>query len=414
VTKQKAHILLIITGSIAAVKSLDVIRELKAKKHNVTVVLTKGGEQFVTPMACAALSGNKVYQNIFSLADETEMGHIALSRNADVIAVIPATADFMAKMAHGLCDDLASTLYIASDKPTIIAPAMNVKMWEHAATKRNAKTLKKDGVTFIGPKSGSLACGEKGEGRMSEPYEIVAAIEKQLDGNSATKITGPLAGLKALVTSGPTREKIDPVRYITNNSSGKQGHAIASALAMLGAEVTLVSGPTERKNPEGVKVIDVESAQQMFDACESALPMDIAVCTAAVADWRAACVSDQKIKKNKSKTVTKGDDMTFKFEENPDILVSLSKHPRKRPKLVIGFAAESEHVVENARVKLEQKGCDWIVANDVMGGDVFDSDENTVHIISKKSQEDWPKLSKEHVAHRLAAKIAGHFEKIKH
>ncbi len=402
---KKIRILLIITGSIAAVKALDVIRQLKTNGHVVSVVLSKGGEQFVTPMSCAALSGNKVYQDIFSLNDESEMGHIRLSREHDVIAVIPASADFLGKMANGLADDLASTLCLASDKPVIVAPAMNVKMWEHVAVKRNVRTLKKDGVHFIGPVQGDLACGEHGFGRMSEPDEIVNEIEAFI-GHSCgvNKRKGPLSGLKALVTSGPTQEKIDPVRYITNYSSGKQGHAIASALSMLGAEVTLVAGPNNLTNPEGVQVVDVVSAQEMFDACEAVLPVDIAVCSAAVADWRASDISGQKIKKQH-----KGESLTFTFSENPDILVSLSKHGKKRPKLVIGFAAESEHVVENARVKLEQKGCDWIVANDVSEGKVFEEDENTVHIISRTDQEDWPKLSKEHVAHRLAAKIAGNF-----
>ena len=403
-----SRVLLVITGSIAAVKSLDLIRGLRSKDIEVTCVLTKGGEAFVTPLSCASLSGNKVYQELFSLTDETEMGHIRLSREHDLVVVAPASADFLAKMVHGLADDLASTLLLATDKPVLVAPAMNVKMWEHKATQRNVKQLKQDGIAFVGPSKGSLACGEEGEGRMMEPEAIQKEIEKFLKGKGSRRKSKqsdlPLAGVKALITSGPTREKIDPVRYISNHSSGKQGHAIAAAMAQQGAEVTLVSGPTSCPDPDGARMIRVESAREMHDACMECLPVDVAICTAAVADWGVPEASKQKIKRS-----GKGEDFTLVFAENPDILLELSRHKQYRPPLVVGFAAESEHVVENARVKLERKGCDWIVANDVLGGDVFDSDENTVHLITAASEESWPKMSKEEVAEHLVMKITDHF-----
>lgn len=396
-------VLLMITGSIAAVKSLDIIRQCKAEGIAVTCVLTKGGEAFVTPLSCASLTGNRVYTELFSAENEAEMDHIALSRRHDLLLIAPASADILAKMAHGLADDLASTLLLATNKPVMVAPAMNGQMWQHKATQRNVKQLREDGILFCEPTHGIMACGEEGVGRMAEPQQIVSAVKAQLGLSRA--MYQPLAGKRALVTSGPTRERIDPVRYISNHSSGKQGYAVAQALHQLGADVTLVSGPTSQQPPAGVTLVPVESAVEMLEACERALPVDIAVCAAAVADWRSECVSMQKIKKDKSRK----DNLTFTFAENPDILVAISKHHSHRPPLVIGFAAETEHVVENARVKLEQKGCDWIVANDVMDGDVFDSDDNTVHLISAKTQEDWPKLTKRQVAEQLSRKIAEHF-----
>lgn len=338
------------------------------------------------------------------------MDHIRLSRENDLIVVAPASADFLAKMAHGLADDLASTLMLATDKPVLVAPAMNVKMWEHKATQRNVRQLREDGIAFVGPVAGELACGEEGEGRMAEPEEIFRAIEQFLTGKGERRARKdmPLMGRKALVTSGPTREGIDPVRYLSNYSSGKQGHAIASALHALGAEVTLISGPTSLPDPAGVHIIHVESAREMMDACLAALPVDIAVCTAAVADWTVAHFSEEKIKKSGI-----GEDFNLVFTENPDILMELSRHRKHRPALVIGFAAESEHVVENARVKLERKGCDWILANDISGRKVFSSNENCVHFLAKNAEEHWPKLSKQEVGSRLAAKAVEFFAKEK-
>lgn len=403
--KEANKVLLIITGSIAAVKCPDLISQLKDKGIDVTCVLTKGGEGFITPLSLASLSGNKVYKELFSLTDETDMGHIALSRKNDLIVVAPASANILAKMTYGLADDLASTLLLATDKPVLAVPAMNVKMWQHPATKRNVKQLKEDGIAFVGPNKGDLACGEEGFGRMAEPSEIVVEIEKFLIGKGNRRDENkPLSGYSALVTSGPTIEAIDPVRYITNRSSGKQGNAVAASLAKLGADVTLITGPTNRPAPKGVNVVSVESAKEMLLAAEKAIPVDIAICAAAVADWGVAQVAKQKIKKTGNRQ-----DFTLTFAENPDILVALSKNTKNRPKLVIGFAAETELVIENARVKLEQKGCDWIVANDVSDGKVFESDENMVHIITATNQEDWPKLTKEQVAEKLASKIAEYF-----
>lgn len=400
------RVVLVITGSIAATKCPDLIRGLREKGIGVTCVLTEGGQQFVSIEQCAEASGNKVYRALFGAGD-TAMDHIRLSRENDLVVIVPASANFLAKMVHGFADDLATALLLASDKPVMVAPAMNVKMWQHPATQRNVRQLKKDGVAFCGPAKGALACGEEGEGRMVEPADIIHEIEKFLKGEGdrrAPKQSQALAGRKAVVTSGPTREGIDPVRYLSNYSSGKQGHAIAEALRDAGAEVTLVSGPTQMPDPEGITIIQVESAREMLDAVMASLPADIAVCTAAVADWTVAHFSEEKIKKS-------GDtkDFTLVFAENPDILTELGKHKKHRPKLVIGFAAESEHVVENARVKLERKGCDWILANDISGRKVFSSNENTVHLISKDTQEDWPKLSKGEVGERLVAKMAEFF-----
>lgn len=395
------RVLLIVGGGIAAYKSLELVRLLAKSGIATTAILTKAGAEFVTPLSLSSLTGDKVYQDLFSLTDESEMGHIELSRSADLIVVAPATADLMAKAAHGLANDLASTTLLATDTPVLMAPAMNVRMWLHPATQRNLATLKADGVAVIGPNEGDMACGEYGPGRMAEPGEIAAAIRKQLGALDAAK---PLAGKSALVTSGPTHEPIDPVRYIANRSSGKQGHAIAAALAALGARVTLISGPVSVPTPPGVTFVPVETAREMLAACEAALPADIAICAAAVADWRVAEAGAEKIKKD-------GKDVPpLSLVENPDILATLSRHPFRRPKLVVGFAAETENVVPHARAKRAKKGCDWIVANDVspetgvMGGD-----ENTVILVSESGEETWPKLPKTEVATRLAARIADHF-----
>jgi phosphopantothenoylcysteine decarboxylase/phosphopantothenate--cysteine ligase len=390
------RILLIIGGGIAAFKVPDLIRRLKERGASVKCVVTAAGQQFVTPLTLGSVSGEKVFTELFSLTDEQEMGHIQLSRAADLLVVAPATADLLAKMAQGRADDLASTVLLATDKPVLVAPAMNVRMWNHPATRRNLATLRGDGVRFIGPNEGDMACGEYGPGRMSEPLEIIAAIEANLT-------DGPLKGKRALVTSGPTHEPIDPVRYIANRSSGKQGHAIAAALARLGAEVTLVSGPTVQPDPPGVRTVKVESARDMLAACEAALPADIAVCAAAVADWRVATEASQKIKKDG------GALPKLSLAENPDILQRLSQPGPQRPALVIGFAAETEKVVEHARAKLKKKGCDWIVANNVdSASGTFGGDSNSVSVISAAGAEDWPRMGKAEVGERLARRIAEH------
>jgi len=388
------HILLIVSGGIAAFKALDLVRRLKERGARVTPVLTKGGAQFVTPLSLSALSGSKVYQDLFDLTDEAEMGHIELSRAADLIVVAPATADLMAKMAGGQADDLASTLLLATDTPVLIAPAMNVRMWDHPATQRNLATLKGDGILTVGPNQGDMACGEYGYGRMAEPLEIVDAVSAALAG-------GPLKGRHVLVTSGPTHEPIDPVRYIANRSSGAQGSAIAKALVALGARVTFVSGPASVPPPAGVDLRPVETAQEMLDAVMAALPADAAVFAAAVADWRVASASDRKIKKEA------GALPHLSFAENPDILAHVAGLKEGRPPLVVGFAAETNDVVAHATAKRARKGCDWIVANDVspetgiMGGS-----ENAVTIISAEGAEEWPRMGKDAVATRLAARIA--------
>ena len=401
------RVLLIISGGIAAYKSLDLIRRLRERGVRVRCVLTKGGAQFVTPLSVAALSEEKVYTDLFSLTDESEMGHIRLSREADLVVVAPASADILAKMAAGIADDLATTALLATDKPVLVAPTMNVMMWAHPATQANIATLESRGVMRVGPGAGNLACGEVGSGRLAEVPEIVAAIEAfLLSGPGAVpSAVGPLSGRRALVTSGPTWEAIDPVRYIANRSSGKQGHAIAGALARLGAETVLVSGPTNLADPAGVSVVRIESAREMHEACFAALPVDVAVCAAAVADWRVARAADQKMKKDGSGPPQ------LELAENPDILASLSRAGEKRPRLVVGFAAETENVVEHARAKLARKGCDWIVANDVSPATgTFGGADNTVHLIGGNGTENWPKLSKEAVAERLAARIAEHFK----
>jgi len=395
---QMTHsILLIIGGGIAAYKSLELIRELKKRGIGVKAILTKAGEQFVTPLAVAALTGEKVYQDLFSLTDETEMGHIELSRAADLVVVAPATADLLAKMATGLANDLASTTLLATDKKVLVAPAMNVRMWHHAATQRNIRQLKSDGVTFVGPGEGEMACGEFGLGRLAEPLEIAAAIEALLAPGDL-----PLKGRHVLITAGPTREPIDPVRYISNQSSGKQGYAIAEAAVKLGAQVTLVSGPVSLPIPPGAGMMPVQTAEEMLKAVEQSLPADIAIFTAAVADWRVASAAGEKIKK-------KGDGKppSLLLAENPDILKTIAARKNGRPKLVVGFAAETENVITHAQEKLAKKGCDLIVANDVSADKgVFGGNSNTVHLVSKSGVESWPKLSKAEVAMRLMQKLA--------
>ena len=389
------RILLIIGGGIAAYKSLELIRRLKERGAAVTPVLTRAAQEFVTPLSASALAGEKVYTDLFSLTDEAEMGHIELSRAADLLVVAPATADLMAKMAGGHADDLASTLLMATDKRVLIAPAMNVRMWQHPATQRNLAVLTGDGVIVAGPNEGDMACGEFGPGRMAEPLEIAAAVETALS-------DGPLCGRHVLVTSGPTHEPIDPVRYIANRSSGAQGTAIAAALAALGARVSFVTGPASVPPPAGVEVIRVETAREMLEAVERSLPADAAVFAAAVADWRVEGASERKIKKDGS-----GKPPVLAFAENPDILASVAGRSVGRPGLVVGFAAETHDVVAPARAKRERKGCDWIVANDVspetgiMGGT-----ENAVTLVTATGEETWPRMGKDEVARRLASRIA--------
>jgi phosphopantothenoylcysteine decarboxylase/phosphopantothenate--cysteine ligase len=388
------RILLIIGGGIAAYKSLDLIRRLADAGAEVTPVLTRAGEQFVTPLSVAGLAGRKVYRDLFDLTDEAEMGHIQLSRAADLVVVAPATADLMAKMAGGHADDLASALLMATDKRVLIAPAMNVRMWDHPATRRNAATLAADGIALVGPGEGAMACGEYGAGRMAEPAEILSAIAAALG-------AGPLSGRHVIVTSGPTREPVDPVRYIANRSSGAQGAALARALVGLGARVTFVTGPAEVPAPAGVDALRVETAAQMLAAVEGALPADAAVFAAAVADWRVADAAEQKIKKRAR------DLPALKLVENPDILHRIAGGPA-RPRLVVGFAAETEDVIANARAKLERKGCDWIVANDVSpDSGIMGGPENAVTVITRDGEEEWPRLPKDEVARRLALRIAG-------
>src|SRR5436190_22423946 len=393
------RILLIVAGGIAAFKSLELIRRLRERGASVRCVLTEAGAKFVTPLSLQALSEDRVYSDMFSLTDESEMGHIQLSRDADLLVVAPATANILARMAAGLADDLASTELLATDKPVLAAPAMNVRMWTHAATVANVETLRKRGIHFVGPNDGVMACNEYGPGRMSEPEEIVAAIESLLTSER------PLLGKRALVTSGPTREALDPVRYISNHSSGKQGHAIAAALARLGAEVTLVSGPVAVPDPAGVKVVKIDSADQMLAACLAAGAVDVAVCAAAVADWKMAKPASAKIKKKAGAAPP-----ALELTPNPDILATLSKPGPRRPALVVGFAAETENLIANAIEKRSRKGCDWIVANDVSPATgTFGGDRNTVHLISAEGVANWPTLGKDQVAMQLAGAIALHF-----
>ncbi|WP_247886801.1 bifunctional phosphopantothenoylcysteine decarboxylase/phosphopantothenate--cysteine ligase CoaBC [Azospirillum sp. SYSU D00513] len=400
------RILLVIAGGIAAYKSLELIRRLKERGASVRAVLTKAGAEFVTPLSVQALTEDTVYRDLWSLTDESEMGHIQLSRDADLLVVAPATADLLARMAAGMADDLAATVLLATDKPVLVAPAMNVRMWEHPATRANMALLESRGVLRVGPNDGAMACGEYGAGRMAEPMEILEAVAAFFARANAPEPPAgrPLAGRRALVTSGPTHEPIDPVRYIANRSSGKQGHAIAAALAELGAEVTLVTGPVRIPDPPGCSVRAVETAREMLAACEAALPADIAVCAAAVADWRVAGSSDRKLKKGAAGPPA------LTLTENPDILATLSRAGERRPALVVGFAAETGDVVEYATAKRARKGCDWIVANDVSPGTgTFGGDENTVHLITADGVEPWPRLGKDAVAARLAGAIAARF-----
>jgi len=392
------RILLIIGGGIAAYKSLLLVRELQQRGDAVRSVVTGAGARFVTPLSLQALTGEKVYSDLFSLDDESEMGHIRLSREADLLIVAPATADLLARMRAGIADDLATTVLLATDKPVLVAPAMNVRMWEHPATVDNLAALRRRGIHVVGPDSGEMACGEYGPGRMAEPAAIAAAAAAMLGA------AGQLVGCRALVTSGPTWEAIDPVRYIANRSSGRQGHAIARSLAAAGARTTLVSGPTRLADPPGVRVVQVETACEMLEACRMALPVDVAVCAAAVADWRVAHPAGNKLKKDGA-----GSMPGLELVENPDILATLSQTGPRRPALVIGFAAETEQVIDHAADKLRRKGCDWILANDVSASQgVFGGDDNTVHLVTADQVESWPRMAKAEVAERLARRIADH------
>jgi phosphopantothenoylcysteine decarboxylase/phosphopantothenate--cysteine ligase len=406
------RILLVIGGGIAAYKTLDLIRRLRERGASVRAAMTKAAAEFVTPLSVASLTGDKVYDDLFSLTDEAEMGHIELSRDADLVVVAPATADLLAKLANGLANDLASTLLLATDKRVLVAPAMNLRMWLHPATQRNVATLRGDGVLFVGPGDGDMACGEYGPGRMAEPLEIVAAITAALESDTAIPLppgigarpveaNGALAGKRVVVTSGPTHEPIDPVRYIANRSSGKQGHAIARAAAEAGADVALISGPVNLPDPAGVRTKHVETAQEMLSAVNAALPADIFVATAAVADWRMAEAGATKIKKNGSGAPT------LALVENPDILATIAHRNEARPKLVVGFAAETDDVLAHARKKLDAKGCDMIIANDVSPSTgIMGGDKNTIHIVTRDGIDSWPTLDKHEVARRLIARLA--------
>ncbi|PZU93845.1 MAG: bifunctional phosphopantothenoylcysteine decarboxylase/phosphopantothenate synthase [Chelatococcus sp.] len=410
-------ILLIIGGGIAAYKCLELIRRLKDRGIATRCILTRAAEQFVTPLSVSSLAGERCFTDLFSLTDEADIGHIALSRSTDLLVVAPATADLIAKMATGQADDLASTALLATDKRVLVAPAMNPRMWQHPATRRNVAQIQKDGVLVVGPNSGAMAeRGESGPGRMAEPAEIIAAIELALAGEKppATRaigflgrlpgahadLAGALAGRHVLITSGPTHEPIDPVRYIANRSSGKQGHAIAAAAAAAGARVTLVSGPVALPDPDGVETVHVESAREMLAAVEGSLPADIAIFAAAVADWRVADAAAEKMKKDG------GGAPALALVENPDILASVAHRKAGRPPLVVGFAAETQNVIDHARAKLAKKGCDLIVANDVGGTGVMGGDANTVHLVSAQGVETWPTLAKQEVAARLVAHLA--------
>ena len=408
----KHRILLIVSGGIAAYKSLELIRLLNAISCDVTCILTRGGKNFVTPLSLASLSENKVYEDLFSLNDENEMGHIELSKNCDLVLVAPGSADIIAKMRAGIADDLATTVLLCTKKPIFVAPAMNVRMWENAATHDNLQELTSRGINFIGPDKGEMACGEYGYGRLSEPTTITNYIsdflispqEPQINREVSSQL---LFGKKAVVTSGPTHEAIDPVRYVTNHSSGQQGHAIAQALSKHGAQTVLVSGPTNLPNPHNIKVVNVKTAIQMLDACEKEMPADVVVCAAAVTDWRIEAPSKQKLKKSEKVK-------SLKLSENPDILAHLGQKRKNRPPLVIGFAAETEDVVKNAKKKLFEKSCDWIVANNV-GTDTttFGGDKNKVQLINKTKTESWPEMSKADVGNRLAIKVAEHLSDLK-
>lgn len=401
-TGERPRVLLIVAGGVAAYKALELVRLLDKAGVAVRAILTKAGEQFVTPLSLGALTHDTVYTDLFSLTDEAAMGHIELSRSADLVVVAPATADIMAKAAAGLATDLATTALLATDKPVLMAPAMNVRMWEHPATRRNRAQLEADGVAFVGPDAGPMACGEFGDGRMAEPEAIRDAILALLNRSpaKAQAAAGSLAGRRAIVTAGPTLEPIDPVRFISNRSSGQQGYAIAAALAGLGADVTLVSGPVALRPPEGVRTLHVETARDMLAACMEARPADVFVSVAAVADWRPAEAAPQKLK-------LKGADAapTVALVENPDILATLAKPGPLRPGLVVGFAAETQSVEMHAAAKRARKGCDWIVANDV-SGDVMGGAHNQVSLVTAEGVERWPRLPKDEVAGRLAERIA--------
>ncbi len=405
---QNKRILLIVGGGIAAYKSLELIRRLKERGASLCAILTKGGAEFVTPLSLSVLTEEKAFTDLFDLKDEAEIGHIRLSREADLIVVAPATADLLAKMAHGLASDLATAVLLATDKRVLAAPAMNVRMWQHPATRRNMATLRGDGILFVGPDEGEMACGEYGPGRMAEPVAILEAIAGALGtkggapGTPLRALGLPLRGRRVLITSGPTHEPIDPVRYLANRSSGKQGYALARAAAALGAEVTLVSGPVTLPDPDGVSVVSVETAHEMLAATLAALPADLAICAAAVADWRASDEAPQKLKKPHQGTET-----TLRLTLNPDILATLSKPGPQRPRLVIGFAAETENLIENAKAKRGRKGADWIVANDVWPGTgAMGGDHTQVHLVTEQGVEDWPPMSKDEMAARLLARAA--------
>jgi phosphopantothenoylcysteine decarboxylase/phosphopantothenate--cysteine ligase len=392
------RILLIVGGGIAAYKSLELVRRLRERGATVRVVLTQGGAQFVTPLSFSVLSGEEAFTDLFDLKDEAEIGHIQLSREADLVVVAPATADLLAKMANGLANDLASTVLMATDKSVLVAPAMNVRMWQHPATLRNVETLRADGVRFVGPEEGDMACGEFGPGRMAEPEDIAGAIARLLP--SAEGVS--LVGRHVLITSGPTYEPIDPVRYIANRSSGKQGHALARAAKDMGARVTLISGPTHLPDIPGVMTVKVETAADMLDAALGALPADIAICAAAVADWRAATQAMEKLKKVEGQTA-----LNLALARNPDILATLAAPGARRPALVIGFAAETETIITHAQEKLSRKGADWIVANDVSPGTgIMGGDRTEVHLVSAAGVEDWPAMGKDEMAVKLLARAA--------
>ncbi len=389
-----SRILLIVSGGIAAYKSLELVRRARERGLSVGCVVTEAGARFVTPLSLEVVSGESVYSDLFELTETHEMSHIELARSSDIVLVAPATANLMAKLAGGIADDLASTLLIATDKPILMAPAMNVEMWKHPAIQRVFEQLKVDGVRFVGPDAGDLACGDVGLGRMAEPSRILKAMD------DIFPVNRPLEGRKALVTSGPTREPLDPVRFLSNRSSGKQGHAIALALSRLGAETTLVTGPTDQPDPQSVCAVHIETAAEMMAACESALPADVAVCAAAVSDWRSAETTSQKIKKaNRVPEIN--------LVENLDILSNLAQRSLGRPHLVVGFAAETDNLLSEARAKRLRKGCDWILANNVASGDVFGSDNNTVHFVTADSDELWPRMTKTSIAERLADRV-GH------
>ena len=386
-------VLLVITGGIAAYKSLELIRLLQISKASVVPVMTKSAQQFLKPLSVAAIAGSKVYTELFDLTAESEMGHIELSRSADIIIVAPASADFLSKMAQGICDDLATTILLATDTPVLVAPSMNVRMWHHPATQRNMHAINSDGIFTIGPNEGDMACGEFGHGRMAEPAEITTFLDNYFK-------VGPLSGKRIIVTSGTTHEMIDPIRYIANRSSGAQGTAIASALAALGASVILVTGPSTTPSPPNVKLIEVQTGREMYKAVLDELPADVAVFVAAVGDWYVGEVAEQKIKKNN------GSPPSLKFKENPDILHEVSNLREKRPSLVIGFAAVTSDLIKNAEIKLNKKNCDWIIANDVSTATgIMGGDQNKISLISEKQKEDWPLMSKTSVATKLAAKI---------